>query len=115
MYAIRSYYGWYHCRIGALDESPDFIDGRLNADAYNHMCTDYDCPLRGKLCSLSTGLKNYEAETIAVLEEGLTIEQAADKLCVSVAGLKSRIEKLREKLNAKNMAELIAKARNNFV
>lgn len=101
---------WYHCVIGALDEAPDFVNGNLNADAYNHFCSDYDCPLRGKLCSLATGLKNYEVETIAELKKGETIEQAADKLCMSVAGLKSRIEKLKEKFSAKNMAELIAKA-----
>ena len=101
---------WYQCVIGALDETPDFINGNLNADAYNHSCTDYSCPLRGKLCSIATGLLNYEVETITVLKQGLTIDQAADELCISVSGLKSRIEKIREKLAAKNMAEMIAKA-----
>ncbi len=101
---------WYRCVVGALDESPDFVDGNLNADAYNHSCADHTCQLRGKLCSLATGLKNYECETIAALKKGETIEQAADELCMSVAGLKSRIEKLKEKLEAKNMAQLIAKA-----
>lgn len=101
---------WYHCVIGALDETPDFIDGNLNADAYNHFCTDYSCPMRGKLCSLSTGLLNYEVETLHALEKGETIEKTAQRLYISTAGLKSRIEKLKEKLVAKNMAELIAKA-----
>ena len=99
---------WYHCVIGALDEAPDFVNGNLNADAYNHSCTDYSCPLRGKLCSIATGLKNYESETIAELKKGLTIEETAYKLHISVAGLKSRIEKIKEKLGAKNMAHMIA-------
>ena len=99
---------WYRCVIGALDEAPDFRDGNLNADAYNHMCTDYQCPLRGKLCSLATGLKNYEVETIIALKLGHSIEETARMLCISLPGLKSRIEKLKEKLNATNMASLIA-------
>jgi len=101
---------WYHCVIGALDSAPDFIDGNLNADAYNHMCTDTECPMRGKLCSIAIGLSGYEVETIKAMQEGMTMEQAADRLCLSVPGLKSRIDKLKEKLDAKNMAELIAHA-----
>lgn len=101
---------WYRCVIGALDDAPDFVNGNLNADAYNHSCANHDCELRGKLCSLATGLKNYECRTIEELKKGETIEQAASELCLSVPGMKSRIEKLKEKLNAKNMAELIAKA-----
>lgn len=101
---------WYRCVIGALDEAPDFNNGNLNADAYNHMCTDYSCPLRGKLCSLATGLKNFEVETIIALKLGHSIEETAQMLCISLPGLKSRIEKLKEKLNATNMASLIANA-----
>jgi len=101
---------WYRCVVGALDETPDFADGNLNADAYNHACTDYKCPHRGKLCSLTAGLKNYEVESLAVLKQGKTIKQAAGELCISIPGLKSRVEKLKEKLKAENMAQLIAKA-----
>lgn len=99
---------WYKCVIGALDETPDFTNGNLNADAYNHACADYSCQLRGKLCSISTGLKNYEIETIVALKKGESFKQTADKLCISLAGLKSRIEKIKEKLGATNMASLIA-------
>lgn len=101
---------WYKCVIGALDETPDFVDGNLNADAYNHACTDYECPHRGQFCSLTPGLKNYEIKTLVELKKGETIEHTAEKLFVSLPGLKSRIEKIREKLGAKNMASMIAKA-----
>jgi DNA-binding CsgD family transcriptional regulator len=101
---------WYKCVIGALDEIPDFIDGKFTADAYNRTCTDYDCPHRGKFCSLGPGLKNYEVKTIVALKNGKTIKETASKLFISEAGLKSRVEKLKEKLEAENMAEMIAKA-----
>ena len=29
---------WYKWVVGALDETPDFVDGNLTADAYNHAC-----------------------------------------------------------------------------
>jgi len=99
---------WYHCVVGALDETPDFKDGRLNADAYNRGCKNFDCVHRGKFCSVATGLKNYEVETITVLKQGKTFEETADMLCISLSGLKSRIEKIKEKLGAANMASLIA-------
>lgn len=101
---------WYKCRVGALDETPDFKDGNLNADAYNHACRDNKCPHRGRLCSLTPGLRNYEIETLQALKRGETIEQMSQSLHTSVAGLKSRITKIREKLGANNMASMVAKA-----
>ncbi|MFV0376877.1 MAG: response regulator transcription factor [Mangrovibacterium sp.] len=101
---------WYKCRAGALDHTPDFRNGVFTADAYNNACTDYHCPLRGKLCGVQTGLKNYEAETLKLLAEGLTICQVANKMCVSYAGMKSRVEHLKEKLGASNLPNLIARA-----
>jgi len=101
---------WYRCVVGALDETPDFKDGNLAADAYNHACKDYDCPHRGRLCSLTAGLKNFEVKTLAALKKGETIEHTAESLFMSVPGLKSRIEVIKEKMGATNMASLIAKA-----
>ena len=101
---------WYKCVLGALDEMPDFINGKFTPDAYNHTCTDYTCPHRGKLCSLGPGLKNYEVETVVALKKGKTIKETALELFISEAGLKSRVEKLKEKLKAENMAQMIAKA-----
>lgn len=106
----KSFEMWYKCVVGALDETPDFADGNLTADDYNHACTDYKCPHRGHLCSLTPGLKNYEIETLVALKKGETIEHTASALFVSVPGLKSRIEHIKEKLGATNMASMIAKA-----
>lgn len=101
---------WYRCIIGALDEIPDFHNGRFTPDAYNRSCSDLDCPHRGRLCSLQPGLKNYEVATISALKGGFTLEQTASMLFISLPGLKSRIEKIKEKLGASNMASLIARA-----
>lgn len=100
---------WYRCVVGALDSTPDFnfSNKQTIPDSYNNTCAE-NCPLRGKLCSVSTGLKNYEVQTILVLKRGLTFEKSAEQLCVSLPGLKSRIEKIKNKLGAQNMASLIA-------
>ena len=101
---------WYRCVVGALDETPDFVSGKLQPDAYNRQCADYNCPHRGKLCSLATGLKFYEVATINALKAGFSEEQTAALLYISLPGLKSRIEKMKEKLGATNMASMMARA-----
>lgn len=99
---------WYKCIIGGIDETPDFGNG-LQPDAFNNQCKDYDCPHRGRFCSLAAGLKYYEVATVAALKAGFNETQTAEMLCVSEAGLKSRIEKIKEKLGATNMASMIAR------
>ena len=101
---------WYKCKLGALDNVPDLLNGKVTPDAFNSSCTDYDCPHRGRFCSLGPGLKNYEVATISAFKAGFTFEQTADLLCVSLPGLKSRVEKIREKLGATNMASMMARA-----
>jgi len=101
---------WYKCRIGALDNTPDFLNGKLNVDAYNSACTDMECPMRGKLCSVSAGLRNYEVQTIKLLQQGYSVKKAANKLSLSHAGMKSRVELLKQKFDAVNMAEMITRA-----
>jgi hypothetical protein len=101
---------WYHCVVGAIDEVPDFESGKLQPDAYNNQCKNMDCELRGKLCSRETGLKFYEVATLHALKAGFNETETARLLNVSKAGLKSRIEKMKEKMGATNMASMIAKA-----
>lgn len=101
---------WMKCKAGGLDHVPDFVKGKFVADGYNNTCKNYDCSHRGKFCSLASGLKSYEVATISALKSGFTIEQTAVLLCISVPGLKSRIEKMKEKLGARNMASMMARA-----
>jgi len=103
---------WYKCVIGGLDSIPDLVDDKLTPDAYNNMCSDLHCPHRGRLCSCITGLKNYEVATIVALRNGESMERAASKLCVSLPGMKSRVEKIKEKLQVPNMAALMAFSAN---
>lgn len=108
--ASEAFDWWYKCVIGGLDHIPDLLNGKLIPDAYNNMCGDFQCAHRGRLCSRATGLKNYEVETLAALKTGESIERAASLLCISHNGLKSRIEKIKEKLHVPNMAALMAKS-----
>lgn len=99
---------WYRCKLGALDSIPDFINNNFTPDAYNSACTDYDCVHRGKFCSMASGLKNYEVKSLAALKEGYTVDEAAAQVYVSPAGMKSRVEKMKEKLGARNLPQLTA-------
>jgi len=101
---------WYKCVIGGLDHIPDLLNGKLIPDAYNNMCTESNCPHRGRLCSRAIGLKNYEVETIHSLMQGKSLEQTAKSLFLSVPAIKSRVSKLHEKFDVKNTVALIAMA-----
>ena len=101
---------WYKCVLGALDDAPDFINDTFTPDYFNNSCKDYDCPHRGKFCSVAAGLKDYEVKSLDALRNGHTIEESAEILYVSIGGMKSRYEKLKEKFGARNVAQLAAKA-----
>ena len=101
---------WLKCVAGGLDHVPDIANGVFQADNYNNTCTETECPHRGKFCGITTGLKDYEVESIKALKRGLSLEAAAGELCVSAAGMKSRVEVIKLKLGAKNMASMIGKA-----
>lgn len=100
---------WYRCVVGGLDHVPDFLNEKFTPDAFNNLCCDFSCPHRGRLCSRATGLKNYEVETIAALKQGESLEQTASHIFVSLPGMKSRVEKIKIKLNVSNMAQLMAR------
>lgn len=100
---------WYRCVVGGLDHVPDF-DLKFTPDSYNNMCGDYLCPHRGRLCGRASGLKNYEVETLAALKQGESLERTAMAICVSLPGMKSRVEKIKEKWDVPNMAALMATA-----
>lgn len=101
---------WFKCKVGGLDHEPDFMNGNFTADAFNNTCSEYTCPHRGKFCSLQNGLLSYEVETLEALKAGKSIEETAGMLFISMAGMKSRIEKIKEKLGATNMASMMVKA-----
>jgi hypothetical protein len=101
---------WYHCVIGALDSTPDFIDGKFTADSFNYACDDQICQFRGKLCGRASGLNSFDVQTLAALKRGDNFRQTAASLYVSEPGLKSRVTKLRQKLEVKNIAALTARA-----
>jgi DNA-binding CsgD family transcriptional regulator len=99
---------WYRCVVGGLDHVPDFAQ-KFTPDAYNNMCDNMQCPHRGRLCGRASAIKNYEVETIAMLERGESMEQTAQHLFITQRGIKSRVEKLKEKLDCPNMAALMCK------
>ena len=99
---------WYFCLLGGIDFVSDIVDGQLVPDAFNNICTDYNCSFRGKFCGRKSKLMNYEVATLSALKQGLSISETANMLSVSEAGVKSRIVTLKEKLGARNMAHLTA-------
>jgi hypothetical protein len=101
---------WFRCVVGAYDFTPDFLNGKFTPDSYNNNCTDTNCPHRGKLCGRASRLNSFDVKTLAALKRGHNFRQTAASLYVSEPGLKSRVTKLREKLEARNIAALTARA-----
>lgn len=104
---IPAFEKWFFCKFGAYDGTPDVDNGVLVPDAFNSACTDYNCEMRGRMCgNLGFALHNHEVKTLMCLINGFTIEETADYCCLSVAGIKSRIGKLKEEFGARNTAQL---------
>lgn len=101
---------WYKCVVGALDHEPDILNDQLRADVYNSSCQNFECHWRGLLCGRASGLRSHDVQTIIELQRGLTAQQIANQLHLSVAAIKSRIEKLKLKLGVPNTAALVARA-----
>lgn len=101
---------WYKCVVGGLDYVPDLLKGKFTPDAYNNMCSDYNCLHRGKLCGVASGLRSHHVQAIIALKKGKSVAATASDLCISTAGLKSRIEVIKIKLDAPNLPSMMAKA-----
>ena len=101
---------WLFCSFGALDSTPDYLNGKLIPDSFNSACKRKNCPGRGRFCCKASSLKDHEVATLQEIISGKSVKQIADTLHLSVPGTRSRINKLRDKLNAGNMAALAANA-----
>lgn len=93
---------WVDCRYGGYDSTPDYINGKLQEAEFNNSCTKVNCNMRGIVCKNPAGLNNDEVDTLICIQQGFTITEIADKLFRSTECIKSRIRKIKEKLNAKN-------------
>ena len=56
------------------------------------------------------GLKGYEVDTLREVMAGWTMNEVADRLCVSVATVKSRVEKMKERHAVTNVVALAVMA-----
>ena len=59
---------------------------------------------------MSAGLKGYEVDTLREVMTGRTMKEVADRLCVSVATVKSRVEKLKDRHAVTNVVALAVMA-----
>lgn len=106
---IPGFEKWFFCKFGAYDSQPDVVNGKLIPDRYNSACSDYNCEMRGKFCgNLPFRIRSYEVQTLQYLMSGYSAEQTAAKCFVSIPGIKSRIEKLKEETGARNTAHLVS-------
>ena len=108
---IPQFEAWYKCVVGGLDSQPDFENfAKLIPDAFANTCTKTDCPMRGKLCGRTCGLNSREVSTIKDFASGQTIVQVAQSQYVTEAAIKSRVNTIHEKMDVRNMAQLMATA-----
>lgn len=101
---------WLFCKFGAIDGEPDLLDGKVIPDLYNSACDRKNCPGRGVFCGQGSRLKRHDVETLHELVSGYSVKQMADHLHLSDSAIKSRIEKLKERMEVPNVAALAAKA-----
>jgi hypothetical protein len=106
----REFDTWYKCVVGGLDHTPDLLKGKFTPDVYNNLCEDYNCQHRGRLCGVACGLRSHHVQAICALKKGKSVAATANDLCISTAGLKSRIEVIKIKLDTPNIAAMMAKA-----
>jgi DNA-binding CsgD family transcriptional regulator len=100
---------WMFCKFGGIDNTSDITaNGKLVPDTFNNVCSETDCPHRGRFCGVKSHLSSHEVKTLRIFAQGKTIEQAADKLFISIPGTKSRLNAIKEKTGANNMAQLIS-------
>ena len=105
------------CNFGEYDQHSYDID----------VCGDFNfeevkCPLRGEcrdeevICkpSLDTKLTPREKEVLALIADGYTAKDIADKLVISIATAKRHRENLRVKLGVNSIAELATYYTKNF-
>ena len=59
---------------------------------------------------MGAGLKGYEVDTLREVMAGRTMNEVADRLCVSVATVKSRVEKMKERHAVTNVVALAVMA-----
>jgi hypothetical protein len=108
--ATETFETWYRCVVGGIDRVADLNDGKFTPDAFNNLCTETDCPHRGKLCGRAVGLKSDDVKTIRQLMAGKSMEQAAESLFISLPAVKSRVAKLHEKLGVTNTTAMVTRA-----
>ena len=110
---VRSGFEQYKfCKYGGFDTTPDYNPNtkQLTPDYFNNACTSTTCQERGKLCGVASAISCDDYNTLKTVTAGFSTKAAAHHLHLSYTGMKSRIEKLKRKLNATNVTELSARA-----
>lgn len=101
---------WLACKFGSLDGVTDFENGKLQPDFFNASCTSTTCPFRGKLCGTQSAITREDYNTLSLVVQGFSAKLIADRLNLTHAGVKSRLEVLKLRFNAVNLPSLAAKA-----
>lgn len=116
----RSYYEFMmvhrfcRCNFGAFDTLQLDIDLRGNLHLEQVPCplrNTGDCKFCGSICSpvLNTKLSAHEMKILEYIASGLTNQQIADQLNISIFTVIRHRNNIRSKLGVNNTAELIAK------
>lgn len=106
-------YEFTKCRYGALNKTPDIIDGELVDDQEYFDCgLRGECPWEGKRCNQIKGENGYlGAREITIIKEiakDLTNDQIAKKLFISPHTVKTHIDNIRFKLATNSKAGIVA-------
>lgn len=98
------------CNFGEYDQN------RLDIDANGvFRFEEVHCPLRGEcrheciICKprLQTGLTPRETEILALIGQGMQMQEVADELCISIATVNRHRENLKAKLGLKSVSQIV--------
>lgn len=106
-YKFRIVHRWLRCNCGSYDTMrEDYVNGVLHPEQVT-------CPLRGEcelegiVCMCRLTLTARQQEITSLIADGLSAQQIAVRLGVSVSTVNNTIQRIKEKLGVKKTVQIV--------